>query len=336
MRMPTDEELSLRSLVNFPPTGLPLDFPAIEELPEFMGRVDVSSLHPCCRAFNPSICAFMGGRFMAYRSEAVNAINSVRLARLSADLAVTADMSVQLPPESGVQYEDPRLTEVAGKLHLMVVHVKFGMPNICKQRLFVIEPDGSVECEIPLPFGMEGKPEKNWLPFELPGGDLGIVYTQKPHHVIEVTRAIGHMSPGLLDFKLGRMLSGRTPPLRVYGSTYLSFFGGHVKHSYRGARYFVGAQLFSAKPPYEIMAATPTPISWPSECAPNLFSDRQSSGHPICIFPGGIIKEGDNLIVSCGVNDSYIVFLRYSLSALLRGMKAVDGDGHFRELGVQS
>jgi predicted GH43/DUF377 family glycosyl hydrolase len=316
----------------FPPDGMPIDHPAIETLAEFFGRIEPSVLPPACRTFNGSLCRNGDLRLLAYREEDWHGMNRIVMAQLDADYAVTATHPIALPPEKGVHFEDPRLALVDGRLILFCAHVRFGVPNVCRQRAWVLDAAGQrPEREITLPFGRTepGTVEKNWMPFELPDGGLGIVYSQRPHVVIEVETRRGHTTPGLMGWKHGKLLSGRTPPLRVSPDYYLAFFGGHVKHDWRGTRYFIGAVLFATRPPFAIEAATPEALAWGSEASPTLVSSRPGSGHPLCLFPAGIAREGTEIIISCGVNDSYNALLKYSLPALLNGMVAVDKNGAF-------
>jgi len=312
-----------------PETGLPVEYPAIESLPEFFGVIE--GLNAACRNFNGSICHCRGETIMAYRSEAYSAINTVWMARLNGEFAPISTVQVRIPDEPGVHYEDPRIAMIGGMLHLMVAHVKFGIPNTCRQRLFILAEDFQPVQEIPLSYGNmdEGSVEKNWCPFEMPNGQLGIVYTQRPHFVIEYTTGNGYQTPGAKEWIFGNSMNGRTPPLRIEENYYLSFFGGHVKHDFRGTRYFMGAQLFNARMPFDVRHATKRPLVWGSEFSPTTLSARPNSGHPCCIFPAGIIRHGDDVILSCGVNDSYIVLLRYSLGDLINKMSQVDERGMF-------
>lgn len=326
-------------LTRLPAGGLVLKYPAIEVLPEFLKRIPNESLHPACRCFNASLCRAPDGRLvMAYRVELFNAMNSIAIARIMpVSLSVACSIPIEFPKEegiSGVHWEDPHLAVVGGKLLLMVSWVKFGCPSICRQRLFVLDQDGFfIIEEIALAYGraLEGHPEKNWLPFETPEGGIAILYDQRPWQVIEHPSATGHITPGLIGWRMpGKRLNGRTPPIKMPGGhMYLTFFGGHVKHEYRGTRYFMGALVFSSDRPYGIVLATPEPLCWGSEASPTLLSARPASGHPCCIYPSGAVIQGEEAIVSCGVNDSYNVFLRYRLTDLLAKMSPVNPEGQF-------
>lgn len=319
------------TMLDVPEDGIECSHPAIEHLPEFLGHMSGHSLANACRNFNGAICSYKGKPIMAYRSEAYSAMNTVWMADLNSEYAVTSNAKINLPAEPGVNFEDPRLSVIGGRLHLIVAHVKFGIPNTCKQRLFVLGDDYQPIEEIIVNYGNSdhGNVEKNWMPFELPYGGLGLVYSQRPHLVIDHATSFGHHTSGVKDWAWGKSMNGRTPPIRVGDQYYLSFFGGHIKHDFRGARYFMGAQLFRAGAPFEVLLATRNPLAWGSEFSPTVLSARPGSGHPACLFPAGIIRDGEDVIVSCGVNDSYIALLRYSLSELIGKMEHVNSRGEF-------
>jgi predicted GH43/DUF377 family glycosyl hydrolase len=326
-------EIRQFTMRDLPDDGVECLHPPIERLPEFMGHISASGLNPACRNFNGAICEYQGRFVMAYRSEAYSALNSVWMAELNSEFAPVACVKINIPADPGVNYEDPRLAVVGGRLHLIVAHVKFGIPNTCKQRLFVLGEDWQPIQEIEVNYGnsQNGNIEKNWLPFELPNGGLGLVYSQRPHLVIDVASSIGHQTQGVKAWGYGKSMNGRTTPLRISESYYLSFFGGHIKHDFRGARYFVGAQLFRAAAPFDVLFATRNPLAWGSEFSPTVLSARPGSGHPCCLFPAGSVQSGSDIIVSCGVNDSYIALLKYSIPELIAKMEPVNLRGEFQD-----
>lgn len=322
-------EVRQMTMRDVPDEGLYCTHPAVEHLPEFMGNISAQSLMPACRNFNGAICLVHGKLVMAYRREANSAMNTIVMAELNSEYAVVRNIPVEIPPMPGVHYEDPRLAVIGNWLYLIVAHVKFGMPNLCKQRLFKLNHEYQPIEEIDVPYGHHenGLAEKNWLPFELPTGGIGIVYSQRPHLVIEVESSVGHHTPGVKGWAYGKSMNGRTPPMRFGEDYYLSFFGGHIKHEFRGARYFMGAQLFRAKAPFDVLMCTKDPLCWGSELSPTIFSARPGSGHPCCIFPAGIVRDNGHVVVSCGVNDSYVALLRYSINELVSKMYQVNAKG---------
>jgi hypothetical protein len=295
--------------------------PAIEDHPNFLGRIPSETLVRGARHYNPSIARHQGRVLMAYRVESYRTVSSVALCELDAEFRVTRTKVVNLPPEPGdVHWEDPHLCEAGGKLHLMALYIRLIVPPVCHPRVFEVDPDTfSVIREVPLSFGRLGGIEKNWAPFGLADGKLGFVYSQKPRLVVEIDTKAGHESPGVPIAPQGSSLSGRSCPVRI-GNGYLEFVGGWVRHADQGARYWFGAQLVRGVPPYDVLRYTPEPLCWGSEASPTIHNRRTRAGHPACVFPAGAIIEGSSAIVSLGVNDSYCCLMRFSVPELLERM----------------
>ncbi len=304
------------------PHCIPLPHPAIESLQEFVGVIDSRRLQPGARHYNGSICKWRDSIFLAYRYEQFDAVSKVGICELDAGFRVIRDAEVPIPAQETVHYEDPRLTVIGDRMILQFSHVRLGVPPLCRQRMAVIGEDFSFVEEIALPFGGNGI-EKNWSPFELPNGNTGLVYGQSPRLVIEVETRAGAWSKASIVKPPGSSLSGRTPPIRINNDHFLEFVGGHIATQPRNARYWFAAQLFQASHPHAVVAGT-APLVWGTEASPTLFSPRPYAGHPLCIFPSGVMREGnDGVIVSCGVNDSYIALLRFNIGTLLEQMQPV-------------
>ncbi len=307
------------------PHSIALPFPAIESLPEYVGTIDSRALQPGARHFNGSICRHGDGIFMAYRCEQFDAISKVGICELDAGFRVLRDAMVPIPEEVSAHYEDPRLASIGGRLILQFAHVRFGVPPLCKQRMAVIDPDSfAVVEEIALPFGSQGI-EKNWSPFEMTDGGIGLVYSQKKRLVISVASRAGAWTNHAPVVPQGSTLSGRTPPLRISNDSYLEFVGGHMPCQPRNARYWFGAQLFQAAHPHGVTAFV-GPLVWGTEASMTLFSPRPFAGHPLCIFPSGAMLDGDDVLVSCGVNDSFIAILKFNIKALIAQMTPVQNE----------
>lgn len=313
--------------------SIKLDFPPIEKSPHFLARINPSELVNAARCYNPSICQHQGRFFMAYRAEGYNAISKVAIAFLDKDLQVKTNGYVggyvPLPdcPEQDAHWEDPHLASIGGRLYLMALFIRLVTPAVCFPRMFVIDPATlDVEEEVKMTFGKHGGEqkanciEKNWTPFELPNGKPAFVYTQRPRLVVEVESRIGHESPGVPIAPTGCTISGRSSPIRLNEDFYLEFVGGWMRIPSRHGRYWFGAQLFEAKPPYRVTAYTPEPLMWGSEASPTIHSPRPNAGHPCCVFPAGAVLDSSDVVLSVGVNDSYCCLLRFSLSELLGRM----------------
>jgi hypothetical protein len=265
---------------------------------------------------------------MAYRVESYRAVSRVGICELNALFDVIRD--ALLAPEltnPETQIEDPHLASVGGKLVCVVSNVVRGVISTCQQRILTVCPDLlTVQGEIQHALGNVNGVEKNWTPFELLDGSLGVVYKQRPRTLARVTDSEGWTcdAPDMLPRGDGATISGRTGPIRLaVAGKYLEFVGGHIKlptTARRGTRYWFGAVLFDDAPPFKVIAYTKDPLAWASEASPTIFNPLPGGGHPICILPAGAMRLGDDVFVSCGVNDSYNVVLRFNLGALLADM----------------
>lgn len=319
------------------PHEIDLPYPAIEDLPEFVCRIASEDLQHGVRHYNGSIARHEGRVFMAYRFETFRGVSHVGICELDSDFQVVRD--IQLHPElpdTRTNIEDPHLASVNGRLYVIVANVVRDFPPTCKQRMFELHPTilGGV-AEIKTTFGNVHGIEKNWVPFELPDGELGIVYKQRPRTVIRVHDSEGWTQDEALVCPKERFggeqssLSCRTSPLRLSEDYYLEIVGGHVKLSgarNRGTRYWFGAVLFEAKPPFKVVGATDKPLVWASEASPTIFNQLPGGGHPVCILPAGAMFDAEkrHIFVSCGVNDSYIVILKFSVAEILKSMNLPD------------
>jgi predicted GH43/DUF377 family glycosyl hydrolase len=306
---------------------LKLDHAPIESSPHFVCRIDPEDLVPAARCYNPSICLAGDQVVMAYRAESYSAVSRIGMAYFDKELSVSRSAEVPLPNDEGdVHWEDPRLAWIGGRLHLMAAYIRLRVPVVCQQRLFVLDVDSlKILEEIPLPFGKMGAGviEKNWTPFELPDGVPGFVYQQRPGRIIiEPLTKAGHESPSVPIAPTGSTLSGRSGPISIEKEGFLEFVGGWVRLPApgRSGRYWFGAQILSPKAPYAVRWYTPKPLMWGSEASPTIHSPRPNAGHPCCVFPAGSFVDGDDVVVSVGVNDSYCCLLRYEIDELLSGM----------------
>lgn len=145
--------------------------------------------------------------------------------------------------------------------------------------------------------GLNTGMEKNWLYF-FHEGKLNMVYSANPHTVVEfdgprfVTQ---RRTEATLPWSHGEIRGG-TPPILVNGE-YFTFFHSSLPWTSRYRRYFAGAYAFDAKPPFAITRITSKPLLTGSQNDP--WVDRK----PLVVFPVGFIMQGQNCLVTLGVND---------------------------------
>ena len=215
--------------------------------------------------------------------------------------------------------EDPRLNFRGDSLEIWcasrsLVHQK----GPVRQEILRLNKSLRVEqIEIPCHFGNDHVPyQKNWSPIE---GSTKFVYWLNGRHIVSDLFDPNELfeSKGL-SWDFGEIHLG-TPSVRT-GKTFLAFFqssrdGDLAKHQVESgaynSRYFLGVYQFSSLPPYEIVKWTPTPLLVGS------LENPTRTGSPACLFPGGIIIQGDTILLSLGINDTGWAIVNFELEPLL-------------------
>lgn len=298
-----------------------MQHPAVEQHPRFLKRFDFEPTSEAMRSYNPAVCLFGKGLVMAWRVQNDRGLSHILISALGSDHRRTGKTrTVQIEAPDKTHVEDPRLCVIAGELLLFVVTVLHGFGFTFKQRCFALGADFQPVREISLPYGKNGNGthEKNWMPFELPSGKLGLVYKIGHEHVvIDTWTGTTHRTTGVKKWRWGTMSGRSNAVLLPDGKRYLALIGGHQPHAKRNSEYWFGAYTFSAEAPHEILSVSRDPIVWASDRTPALVNPFDSNWNPICIFPAGLVLENDLALVSVGLNDSYCALMQFPVSELL-------------------
>ncbi len=170
--------------------------------------------------------------------------------------------------------------------------------------------------------GPEHNSEKNWQLFFV-GTRMFFSYRPYPHQTFEVDpetmEVLGQWDAKTVQEWVWQYgpLSGGTPPMPWRGAM-VSFYHGFMPHPTKRRRYFMGAFTFEPQPPFRVLEITP-PLMRGSLNDPQSMDPPNHPGLPICVFPVGLIPEGDGpdkVIVSLGVNDSYDALAEFNLASL--------------------
>lgn len=295
--------------------------PALCMHPGFIRRYDFPPTLEAVRHYNPSIVEHRGGILMAWRIQDSAGYSRIVASRLTKNLNIVRQVDIQIDAPAKAHIEDPRLILIQGKLHLLVAQVVYGATYKFILRAFILDEDLQPSEEIPLPYGQNGvKTEKNWIPFELPSGSLGLVYSIAPQHVVIDTATGEHFrTPGVERWRWGT-ISGRTNAIRLSSGSYLAFIGGHVPHPRRRSLYWAGAYLFSGDAPHAIIGVSSSPLLWASPQDPAIVNPFDDTWNPLCVFPAGLVRSGGDVLVSLGLNDSYCCLLRWNLEDIMAGI----------------
>lgn len=309
-----------------------MNAPAIESHPGWVRRLDGSSLQRGLRHYNPTICRIGERTLCAYRVQDVRGRSRLGILELNSKTLAPkygTDRALEIPAPESAHLEDPRLIELSGMLILLFSQVDYKVSDWRTgfiMRMFFLNPKTfAPEAEMALPFGKNGQGvcEKNWMPFALPDGGLGLVHSLSPHRVIHVNSREHFETPGIARWRYGTV-SGRTPAISL-GDSYLALIGGHLPHPRRKSLYWVGAYRFAKTAPHAIVGVSRVPLFWASEESSALLNPYDPDWNPVCAFPAGLIRENEStLLISLGVNDSFCDLLRLELKEVLSGMVSLD------------
>jgi predicted GH43/DUF377 family glycosyl hydrolase len=168
--------------------------------------------------------------------------------------------------------------------------------------------------------------EKSWIPFDYQGG-LHLAYSISPHLIFRTfdgtscCQSIAVTQPDL-HWRWGEPRGG-TPAIQIKEG-YLSFFHSSIYfpsvHSdgLVVPHYFMGAYIFSKKPPFEIKRVSPRPI-----IAKGFYSGETYPYYwkPICVvFPCGILVEKKYIWITYGRQDHEIWVAKIDRKKLLKSL----------------
>ncbi len=229
-------------------------------------------------AFNPSIIRWDGRLIMCFRTyhPESRSTNEIALVELSEDFEPAGEtkfLKFESPdPYCLMKRQDPRLLAVGGKLWVAYNNTVKGelrrmlvAPVECVGGEFIVKP---AECLLHFEGEREDRSEKNWVPFDY-GGRLHLAYSLIPHKIFTPlygSSACETAAASLSSLKWNwGVLRGGTPAL-LEGDEYLAFFhcskSMATQHSKGKSipHYFMGAYMFSARPPFHLTRISPEPI----------------------------------------------------------------------------
>jgi predicted GH43/DUF377 family glycosyl hydrolase len=266
--------------------------------------------------YNPSIIRHDGKILLAYRAHPVltDAQTKIGIAELDEDLNVRSNQLLDIP---GKSVEDPRLFCGEKYLYLSWVEstwpeqppksvVKFGM-------LKSLEGKWGTSLESQPNYGRNdfSTMEKNWVFFihEEKGMCL---YASQPEQIV-----ISIWGEKITEFKSksptwawGDIRGGCIVP---YKDKLLRFFHSRLENEPAPIRwrYYVGCLLMESTPPFKVLKVCKEPIIRGSE-DDDLGEQRQACPHwkSNVIFPTTCILQGDDFLLSVGINDAESAVVR--------------------------
>ncbi len=155
--------------------------------------------------------------------------------------------------------------------------------------------------------------QKNWLLFEK-DGKLLIINTIDPMIVHDATddlknpKKVVEKPKVIKDWHYGPIRSSTAPILIREHNKYLSFFHSDLKTADGIREYFLGALLFDNEFNITHYSKKPLFISTPH-------TERFLSANTI--LPFGCIRQGDNLLLSVGINDKMAAIMKIPVSRII-------------------
>lgn len=230
--------------------------------------------------------------------------------------------------------EDARLITIGEKLYIIYSDNKEDYVSKCGFRVYVSELDFDgtqfvivhTDCLKNFEGASPYLREKNWVPFDYQG-NLLLSYSLMPHKVLRPL--IGSdkcetyaSSSQNIPWEYGE-LRGGTPAI-LDGDHYISFFHSSIdllsvySNKRSIAHYFMGAYIFSSKPPFEIQKVSPKPIIGHGFYKGDYYSPYWKSVR--CVFPCGILVEEPYIYVSYGRQDHEMWIVKIDKQALLNSL----------------
>ena len=270
------------------------------------GMINRRALPPY--AYNGAIVRWQGKLLLAYRYHEGSASTRLGVAELDDKFNVTACHALTLP---GKSQEDPRWHESGGVLYMSYVESDWpANPPHCVVKFGRFDPWQLTAVTQPS-YGRNDftSTEKNWV-FFASQMKSWFIYDSHPKHIVVGLHGVEHVTPGV-RWRYGKIRGGCVVPWR---GKLLRFFhsavDGELPPFYR--RYFMGALVMSADPPFAVESVMYEPLVRGSEDDDLGAMERSSCFHykAKVVFPLGAIEHGDGWLVSCGVNDSHIALVR--------------------------
>jgi predicted GH43/DUF377 family glycosyl hydrolase len=263
-------------------------------------------------SFNASRIRYRDRILMAHRDGWAG--SDIHVAELTESYEVVRSTRLRLRhPRAAGGREDPRLYLFGGRPEVMFTGVERVGRTIRTSVLYArLGDDLSVgEVFYPELDGRNEPMEKNWSPFEYDGERLA-VYQTGPRH--EIVRLSGNKAERVAGEVVGLpwsggVMRGGAPPVRV-GDRFYHWFHGRVG-SPKAPTYNVGLSVFEARPPFKVVAMTPSPVMWGD---PN---DRDGC-YAAVRFPCGAALHNGNWEVSMGWNDRKIKVAVWDAAAVDR------------------
>lgn len=253
---------------------------------------------------NPSAIEFKGKKYFVYRMESKPWCVTTKLGICLLDendqpiqhTNVLLNLHSDLKTYSkGFHVEDPRFFIFQDQLYLSYCDgYQMAQAKIDTETLQATE---SFYLNKPV----RERTEKNWTFFEHENKIMS-VYQVHPHIIFEMNGSeyvTKHETAFNINWVYG-IPRGGTSPIKINKDQYLSFFHSSIDTRSRERQYYIGAYIFSAKPPFEPLFISKEPIISGDKININI---PRMNNRIYVVFPGGCIPTESGYDVYYGYND---------------------------------
>ena len=295
--------------------GVTSRYPAVTEQVETI-PLDTSKLPPF--AYNPSICKVNGKLCLSYRYHFDGDARTRLGIATIVDGAATNPKDLEFTtPAKGNSLEDARLFRFHGETSVSWVEstLEAGRTPRCVVKYGHFDSGHKVGRSFQVKGGSNDgtSMEKNWAFFES-DENLFAIYASQPVQVvlqIQGETIINEYKTPEARWPYGVIRGGNIVP---YDGKLLRFFHSRTDLGLGRLepRYYAGACLMDAKPPFKVLAISKKPIIYGSELLRYPIHHFKEN----VVFPCGAMVDGDAFILSLGINDSACLLAKIKPAAL--------------------
>lgn len=288
---------------------------AVKKVSEQVTLVPLNKQALFQHGYNPSIIRHNGNLLMAYRWHGAGTLGTwLAMAELDEAFNPIENTRIRVMGVNDTfSVDDPRLFIFGGQLWCSYVCSTWpNMPPtsvVVYGRIYKQEGVWTIDEGFRVDYGKNDGTtmEKNWV-FWDHEGTLSCIYNNQPNQ-----KVIRIQGPKVVDvfesvtphWPYGK-IHGGTAPI-PYQARLLRFFHTRMDNEPMPARwrYYIGACIMDPEPPFEIYSVSSEPIIRGSEDEDMIPLDRASCFHRKLnvVFPGGCIKDGEDFLLSIGIND---------------------------------
>lgn len=294
--------------------------PSITSLPQFVAEITTPDLDDALRHYNPGLAVWKKKHVIAWRVELTDGTSDLAIGELNGTI-ITCAQRLHLRDDLH-NAMDPRLCTAGGRLWLLYAwENRDGGAgyNVCQHVREVTRTKNKWrigEAIIPPLFGNGEKIAKNWIPFD-DDGELTVMNGPAFSGSGCVFGQTISDAPAPVVCPFGT-LSGRSQAHRV-GREIIAIVGGHRQHVSGQTHYYFAAMTWDANT-LKPLRLSHRPLAWGSGHDRVIPTPRCDNYKPLCLFPSGLFVSSSQglpvFTVACGVNDTFMVLLRFTLDDL--------------------